>query len=397
MDTIKCEICGAEGIHAMPLHLKDAHPDVSIEQYIKRFPDAPVFSEAAKLQLEKKGLSPQQAIQRPLVANHAQAANVVHMPVSPAPAALPTKQPLHQLFNLADTPAVRNSRGDPISVTVFAPSHEHASFVPPTDDGHVWNEEDLKNELMALELNMPLYLYGHKGTSKTTDLKQICARTRRPLVRVQHTINTEEAHIVGQWTVQNGQTVFELGPLPLAMLHGWAYLADEYDFALASVLSVYQPVLEGDALFIKEAPAAMRLIKPHPNFRFLATGNTNGTGDDTGLYQGTSVQNAANYDRFQVVIHKQYLPEDKETTIVVNRSGIHEREAKKLVKFANDIRREYDAGKIGDTLSTRTLVTISNIGLRRANMKLGIQLGFSNKLSKVDRATVDQVAQRLYA
>ena len=37
------------------------------------------------------------------------------------------------------------------------------------------------------------------------------------------------------------------------MKHGWVYLADEYDFAFPQILGVYQPVLEGEALVIKEA------------------------------------------------------------------------------------------------------------------------------------------------
>lgn len=49
------------------------------------------------------------------------------------------------------------------------------------------------------------------------------------------------------------------------MKHGWMYLADEYDFAQPNVLSVYQAVLEGKPLYIKEADAANRVIKPHPN------------------------------------------------------------------------------------------------------------------------------------
>lgn len=69
------------------------------------------------------------------------------------------------------------------------------------------------------------------------------------------------------------------------MKHGWVYLADEYDFAFPQILGVYQPVLEGEALVIKEATPEWRRITPHERFAFIGTGNTNGSGDETGLYQ----------------------------------------------------------------------------------------------------------------
>lgn len=388
MEEIVCQLpgCGMQ-THSIQLHLRDHHPDVSLAQYQAMFPDAPLLSEVAKARLQKS--APQ-----PVIVNHAQTMSNVTPIKQPVLSVI--KKPMHEVFNLPDTPLVRNGRGDPIQISVYTPSAEFADFVPEKDAGHVWNIDDLKNMLMAIEMNMPLYAYGHKGTGKTTDVEQICANTGRPVMRIQHTINTEESHILGQRVISKGETPFEMGPLPVAMRNGLVYLADEYDFALASVLSVYQPVLEGKSLYIKEASNTERVVKPNEHFRFIATGNTNGSGDETGLYMGTSVQNSANYDRFTMMIHKDYMPEAEETKIVQNRSGISEAQAKKLVGFATEIRKMFGAGKMSDTISTRALIAISKIGLRRSDMRLGIKLCFSNKLPAVDRTAVDAVAQRLF-
>ncbi|MBE0438119.1 MAG: AAA family ATPase [Methylomicrobium sp.] len=244
-----------------------------------------------------------------------------------------------------------------------------------------------------------LYMAGdfivHHNTGKSSFFEQICAATNRPLIRIQHTINTEESHIVGQWTVKNGSTEFELGPLAIAMKHGYIYMADEYDFALPSVLSVYQSVLEGKSLMIKEADASSRVIKPHPNFRFVATGNTNGSGDETGLYQGTNMQNAANYDRFGIVCKVNYMPQKMEVRILVGQSEIDKEDAENLVKLAKEIRDAYDAGKISSTISPRALVNAAKVGIRRGSLLTGFQLAFGNKLSEVDQEICTGLAQRV--
>jgi cobaltochelatase CobS len=305
------------------------------------------------------------------------------------------KKAFNEVFNLGKAKGAFSSKGDPIPISVIA-SPDNPDMVPISSDDYVYDIDELKNVILAIELNIPCYVWGHKGSGKSELFEQIAARTGRGFMRVQHTVNTEESHLVGQWTVRDGHTVFELGPLPLAMINGWMYCADEYDFALPSVLSVYQAVLEGKALVIKEADAANRIIKPHPNFRIVATGNTNGSGDETGLYQGTNIQNSANYDRFGMVIHKQYMKKSAESLILQNRVGLVKEDADKMVEFASLVREAYDGAKISDTVSPRTLIYAAKIGVKRGSFRQGITLSFINKLSKVDREVVDGLAQRIF-
>jgi cobaltochelatase CobS len=381
---IKCELCGAE-IHAVQLHLKQDHPETTIDMYKAAYPDAPLLSELAKMKVAEAQK-----------AKGADAATPAPASIAMAVAADGTiRRALHEVFGFGKIKAALNSKGEPIPVTCLTEC-AHPELVPDENDGYVYEMEDLKNALLAIELNIPTYCWGHAGTGKTEFFEQIAARTKRPTIRVQHTVNTEESHVIGMWTVRDGQTVFQLGPLAMAMKHGWTYLADEYDFALPSVLSVYQPVLEGKALVIKEADDANRIIRPHKNFRFLATGNTNGSGDETGLYQGTSIQNAANYDRFGMVIHKKYMKPDMEAKILINRAGIDGDDAKKLVDFANRVRESYDGSKISNTISPRTLINAAKLGLRRGSYRAGISLSFANKLSRVDAEVVDGLSQRIF-
>ncbi|MDW2825454.1 hypothetical protein [Klebsiella quasipneumoniae] len=66
-------------------------------------------------------------------------------------------------------------------------------------------------------------------------------------------------------------------------------------------------MLEGKALIIKEGTPEWRYVEPHKPFASIGTGNTNGSGDETGLYQGTNIQNAANFSRFGIVSHVKYM------------------------------------------------------------------------------------------
>ena len=392
---INCAICNAK-IHAVALHLKEAHPEITIEKYREQYPEAPLLSELAKKKIAEKQAAKAAAGVTVEMAGTAAAAEA---PAANVSALIPKggvlKKALHEVFNLGRVKSAMNTKGEPIPISVLA-NHEFEDFVPTASDNYVYDIDELKNVILALELKYPCYVWGHKGAGKTELFEQIAARTNRPMIRVQHTVNTEESHIVGQWTVKGGQTVFELGPLPMAMLNGWMYVADEYDFALPSVLSVYQAVLEGKSLMIKEADAANRIIKPHANFRFCATGNTNGSGDETGLYQGTNLQNSANYDRFGMVIHKKYMKKAAESQILQNQVGLNKEDADKLVEFATLVRDAYDGAKISDVISPRTLIYASKIGLMRASFRQGITLSFTNKLSKVDREVVDGLAQRIF-
>lgn len=381
---ITCQVCG-KPVHAIQMHLKEDHPELTLEEYKAKWPDAPLLSAYAKKRLQERR------------AKKASGEGAAAMGKGGAGGALKASmKAMHEVFGLGRAKAARNAKGEPIPISVLAAPPEFADLVPEVDDNYIFNIELLKTAIMGLELCIPTYLWGHAGTGKTTMWEQVCARTGRAFLRVQHTVNTEESHIVGQWTVKDGHTVFELGPLAVAMKYGLVYCADEYDFAMPSVLSVYQPVLEGKPLVIKEADHDNRIVRPHPNFRLVATGNTNGCGDETGLYQGTNIQNAANYERFGIVEEVSYMEASQEIAVVAGQAGIPKEHAEQLVSFATEIRTAYASAKIGATVSPRALINAAKIGMRRASYKTGLKLAFTNRLSRVDQMVADQFAQRIF-
>jgi cobaltochelatase CobS len=376
-------------VHSVQVHISKFHKDTwDLDRYKSEFPDAELMSEDAKriVLREKKKLSDQQ----------------VAVSADPIPgeskSLFANFAAMHEVFSLGNGPAAMSASGNPIQISVLS-GHDQQSrdYLPEVDDKYVFNIDLLKKVIIGFELGMPVYLWGMHGTGKTSVIQQAAAHTKRPFMRVQHTLNMQESEVLGQWTVKDGATVFQLGPLPMAMIHGWVYCADEYDFAMPAVSALYQSVLEGEALVIKDAPPQFRRIVPHPQFRLTATGNTNGVGDETGLYQGTLIGNAANYSRFPITEEVMYMDAGIEANILTLKCGVSNADAKVMVSFANGIRGMFAERKISMTVSPRELINACILASAfGGNYQLGIKLAFANRLGRIDKQTVEQYVQRIF-
>lgn len=379
---ISCRVCGAR-THLILAHLKDAHPELTEAEYVNAHPGAPMMSPVALRKLAER---------RSAIAMLATPALEVEDPMH----VMSDRGFMHEVFDLGSAKAAMSaSTGKPIPTSTFKTGPGLSHFVPEKDPGYVFDINVLKIGLMALERGYNALFWGHAGTGKSSIWKQIAAHSGRPTIRIQHTRNTEESHIIGEKTVENGSVRFVLGPLAFAMKFGLLYVADEYDFAMPSVLSVYQPIMEGEPLIIKEADEANRIIRPHANFRFVATGNTNGTGDDTGLYQGTLLQNSANYERFHVVKEVKYMDKKLEAQIIKSQGRVPQEVAEKLVNFATQAREAYGNGKLGSPPSPRAMINAAKIGSDLGDRAEGIRFAYINRLSRIDAEAANEVLRRI--
>ncbi|NMU52996.1 AAA family ATPase, partial [Vibrio parahaemolyticus] len=119
----------------------------------------------------------------------------------------------------------------------------------------------------------------------------------------------------GHHTLVNGNMTFVYGPLALAVKHGHLLIINEMDLAEPAELAGLNDILEGAPLVI--AQNGGEIIIPHNKFRFIATGNSAGSGDQTGLYQGVLQQNLAFLDRFRI-IEATYAEPSVEEAILEN-------------------------------------------------------------------------------
>src|SRR4029078_3697205 len=106
----------------------------------------------------------------------------------------------------------------------------------------------------------------------------------------------------------------------------------------------------------------IRVIRPHPALRLVATANTVWLGDNTGLYHDTQQINQAQMDRWSIVTTLNYLPHDNEVAIVLAKAK-HYRDAKgrdivnKMVRVADMSRSAFINGDLSTVMSPRPLIT----------------------------------------
>ena len=91
----------------------------------------------------------------------------------------------------------------------------------------------------------PTYVTGLSGNGKTMMIEQICAAEKREMVRANITKETDEDDLMGGFRLIDGRTVWQNGPVVIAMERGAILLLDEVDLGDAKLMCL-QPVLEGN-------------------------------------------------------------------------------------------------------------------------------------------------------
>jgi cobaltochelatase CobS len=187
----------------------------------------------------------------------------------------------------------------------------------------------------------------------------LAARLNWPVVRVAASGGLTESDLLGEWTVREGETVFNYGFLPRAMKLGAICLIDEIDGIEPSVaFSIHQLMEDQGRLVLLQNGG--EVVEPHPRFRLVTTANTLGNGDESGLYTGTRVLNAAFLDRFAAVFRMSYMPPTMEVDVI--RSRVPDCTAvlaRSLVRVAADVREARENDQLYCTFSTRRLIELA--------------------------------------
>ena len=203
------------------------------------------------------------------------------------------KAPANSVFELLDKPF-----NDEVKIKVRKWSLPHVA-IPAIKDKYFFRK-DLVVEVNALVLQprkYGLFLTGAKGTGKSSIIEQYCARTGLPLYQETGSPTTEYLDLFGSTLPTiSGSIKFLAGKLFTAIKDGGIFLLDEIDMMNAGELVKLNELFTADKIYV---PQIEEWINVHEDFRFVATGNTNGSGI-SGSYVGANILNEAFMDRFYV-------------------------------------------------------------------------------------------------
>lgn len=266
-------------------------------------------------------------------------------------------------------------------------------LVPNLD--HTYIERELNGradvELAAQFLADEAYallLRGETGVGKNRLIRQLCAHTNRPLVRVNFGSGTTYEELVGGYApdetaeetrvtrveeltkhhdLEAGEAAslvgaehafsFRPGILYRAVRHGWTFVADELNAAGPAATMPLHGLTERDGQLVVKPTA--EVLDPHPQFRFVATTNPP-------RYAGTSRLNDAFRSRFWE-LHLDYLSPSAERRLLYETTDLQrgvdrdERVAERLTELAANLRASHRNRDIATPTSHRAVIKVGRL------------------------------------
>lgn len=311
---------------------------------------------------------------------------------------------------IMDTDIVQHSVADTFKVNV--PKKVTVKGLNPGKEGvpqveHDYSfRRDLLRDFLAWWNFAPagegLMLTGPTGSGKSSLVLQAAARLNWPVQRITGHSRMEFADLVGRAVIRkDGSMGFEYGPLARAMKDGHIFLLDEIDMLDPGESAGMNGIVQGEPLTIPENGG--EVIYPSPYFRFAATGNSKGAGDD-GMYAGVSRQNQAFLDRFWMVV-VGYPDATVEKKIIRNAMIKPEKDLiNKFVQVAKHVRKQHQQGLLEITMSTRTLKRWAQMteffygvsGENKDPVYYALDRAVLNRAEEDTRAGVHEIVQRIF-
>ncbi|MCP4983205.1 MAG: AAA domain-containing protein [Gammaproteobacteria bacterium] len=286
-----------------------------------------------------------------------------------------------------------------LEVDMQAPAFSlRSEHVPEIDPGYCFNHDATLCILAGFVHNLRVLVSGFHGSGKSTHIEQIAARLNWPCIRINLDSHISRLDLIGKDAIvlEKGKqiTEFREGILPWAYQNPVALVFDEYDAGRPDVMFIIQRVLEADGRLTLLDQS--RVLHPHPSFRLLATANTIGLGDATGLYHGTQALNQGQMDRWNVVTALNYPPCEAEIGIVQSKVNAEPGIISAMVEMANLTRAGFQNGDLSTVMSPRTIISWAQNTKIFNDIDFAFRVTFLHKCDVLERSTIAEYYQRCF-
>lgn len=266
------------------------------------------------------------------------------------------------------------------------------AYIPEVDENYVfpvWTEEFVS----MLDNGLNVWLYGGTGAGKSSMAEQVCATGKLPLMYQSFHEDIKPDQLFGGKDLVDGNTVWVDGPVTKAYREGFVLLLDEIDGLPPEIQFCLYGILDRKPLVLAEN--GNEVVKPHPNFRAIATGNTQGRGDETGMFAGTNVLNRAFLNRYRVWYKVDYPSEGIYRKIIEN-EGVNSSVARVIARLAKEINNAFMNGTLTETFSLRDAREVAKVAeLTDGDVGRALQLTLLNRLSSVESVVVNEMCRRI--
>ena len=270
--------------------------------------------------------------------------------------------------NVSDTPVVVETSSNASEVLLIP---EDFVYIPRNVET---GNTDLEEFEDAMKQCKNVLLQGPTGSGKTSLVRKYCSAHNKPYKRVSLNGGITVEDLVGHYVLKHGESPWIDGILTRAAREGWVLAVDEINAASPEVLFVLNSLLDDERILILSAKDG-EVIKPHADFRLIATMNPSEQG-----YAGTNEMNEALLDRFHTIMEIDYNTRVEQK--ILKQMGIDTEKTSAIMEFTKKIREAYAKSEIFTPWSTRSVINFAE-ALLQGKEKLVV-----NRFKLIDRDTV---------
>lgn len=301
---------------------------------------------------------------------------------------------IHEAFGIT------SEKGDTkaIKVADLVEIGEHIPLPEMVDLGYVFTYQAVRRFLGAVRLGKSLWLWGPAGSGKTELAVQIGLRLHRPVPVISFSEESSLRDLLGTWKLANQETSWSPGALAQAVTQpGSIVVLDEVNMAPSGVLAALNSLLQRREIVINETGETITVA---PGVIFVATANTAGGADETGLYAGSQIMNGATRSRFSG-LKLDYLDAESEAEIIRRKfpdllKMFDEDPAPKMVETGRMIRSIADEGRVSLPFSVRQLLAWAEGVIEFGDISEGFLFAYGDLLSPSELPAVAEAFFKVF-